>query len=89
MTLDTTGAARAHAVITAMNTSALTSDEVTAITQQLQVFFAADTQYLIGNTVVLPGTMNNPAGQAVQVAVPAGTGTTSAPEPIAGKGIIS
>lgn len=57
---------------------------------QLLTLFGADTGYLVSNAQILPGTMVTPAGAAVQVAVPAGSGSVVSPSPtISGIGRLS
>jgi hypothetical protein len=54
-----------------------------------QAFGNAFYTYDNANTVVLPNTMNNPSGQAVVVSPSTGDGATSAPQVIAGTGLLS
>lgn len=51
------------------------------IYEGMLALFGADTSYLTTNAVVLPGTMVAPAGATVQVAYPAGSGSTTGPSP--------
>lgn len=54
-----------------------------------QAFGNAFYTYDNANTVVNPGTMNNPVGQAVEVDTGTGEGATTAPEVIQGEGFLS
>lgn len=71
------------------NFSMLTTAEQQTVKTQLQVFYGADTTYLVGNATLLPGSFASPAGQAVQVNTATGTGSTSSPAPLSGSGKLS
>lgn len=65
----------------ALTGSHVSDAERAQVKAQLAAMFGADTSYLTGNAVILPGTMVAPAGATVQVAYPAGTGATTGPSP--------
>lgn len=66
----------------------MSADQIDQLKNSWEPVASAIVAHIVDNAVVLPGTFNNPAGQAVQVAVPSGTGATTTPEPIDGTGTI-
>lgn len=83
-----TAASRADALFSALAAanpkigSDLNQDERDQMKAQIQTLFGADVAYLQSSADVLAGSMTTPAGAAVQVAVPAGTGSVTSPSPV-------
>lgn len=64
----------------------LNDDERAKVRQQMQLIYGADLGYIVNNADILPGTLQNPAGQVVST--PTGPGATAAPANIIGKGLV-
>lgn len=90
MPLTGTGTALGDSIVAAIESAnpGMTPAQISQLKSTWEPVASAIVAHIVANAVVLPGSFNNPAGQAVQVAVPSGTGATSAPEPIAGTGTI-
>lgn len=87
------GDARAQAVYTAIATAdpnfgQLNSAEQNTLLSHLKSIYGADTTYLTANAVILPGSMQAPAGATVSTtgSAVAQTGATTSPVTIAGTG---
>lgn len=59
------------------------------ISTQLEQFLSPDTSYLTSNATILPGSFASEPGQAVQVTPLSGQGTTVAPGPVSGAGMLT
>lgn len=86
------GTDRAQAIYNALAAQGkfggLTEDEKVSVKAQLVSIYGADINYIVGAAQIIPGTMQNPAGQPVVVAGSPTTqsGATTAPSTLIGIG---